>query len=92
MKKFIIFDLDGTLAESKSPADAEMAALLRDLLGELAGLGDAAEIEAAASEWDCGAARGNARLSASLDLDMIAPTNLPSWRGTRARRIGREPV
>lgn len=33
MKKLIIFDLDGTLAESKSPIDAEMAALLRDLLG-----------------------------------------------------------
>ncbi len=33
MKKLIVFDLDGTLAESKSPVDAEMAALLRDLLG-----------------------------------------------------------
>ena len=32
MKKLIVFDLDGTLAESKSPVDAEMAALLRDLL------------------------------------------------------------
>ena len=33
MKKLIVFDLDGTLAESKSPLDAEMSALLRDLLG-----------------------------------------------------------
>jgi phosphomannomutase len=32
MKKLIIFDLDGTIAESKSSLDAEMAALLRDLL------------------------------------------------------------
>ncbi len=32
MKKMIVFDLDGTLAESKAPLDAEMAALLRDLL------------------------------------------------------------
>ena len=33
MKKLIIFDLDGTLAESKSSIDAEMAALLGALLG-----------------------------------------------------------
>jgi hypothetical protein len=33
VKKLIVFDLDGTLAESKSPLDAEMAALLHDLLG-----------------------------------------------------------
>lgn len=33
MKKLIVYDLDGTLAESKSPLDAEMAALLHDLLG-----------------------------------------------------------
>ena len=33
MKKLIVFDLDGTLAESKSPVDAEMSALLHDLLG-----------------------------------------------------------
>ena len=33
MKKLIAFDLDGTLAESKSPVDAEMGGLLRDLLG-----------------------------------------------------------
>ena len=33
MKKLIVFDLDGTLAESKSPLDAEMSALLHDLLG-----------------------------------------------------------
>ena len=33
MKKLIVFDLDGTLAESKSPLDTEMAALLHDLLG-----------------------------------------------------------
>lgn len=32
MKKLIIFDLDGTLAESKSAIDPEMAALLRDLM------------------------------------------------------------
>ena len=33
MKKLIVFDLDGTLAESKSALDAEMAARLHDLLG-----------------------------------------------------------
>ncbi|HEY5475165.1 MAG TPA: HAD family hydrolase, partial [Tepidiformaceae bacterium] len=33
MKKLIIFDLDGTLAESKSPLDAEMATLISTLLG-----------------------------------------------------------
>lgn len=33
MKKLIVFDLDGTLAESKSSVDDEMSALLRDLLG-----------------------------------------------------------
>lgn len=33
MKKLIVFDLDGTLAESKSPLDAEMSGLLHDLLG-----------------------------------------------------------
>lgn len=33
MKKLIIFDLDGTLAESKAALDAEMAALLEALLG-----------------------------------------------------------
>jgi len=33
MKKLIVFDLDGTLAESKSPIDTEMAALLGALLG-----------------------------------------------------------
>ena len=32
MKKLIVFDLDGTLASSKSPLDAEMSALLHDLL------------------------------------------------------------
>jgi len=32
MKKLIVFDLDGTLAESKSPLDAEMTALLHELL------------------------------------------------------------
>ena len=31
MKKLIVFDLDGTLAESKSALDAEMAALLKSL-------------------------------------------------------------
>ena len=33
MKKLIVFDLDGTLAESKSALDTEMAALLNVLLG-----------------------------------------------------------
>ncbi len=33
MKKLIVFDLDGTLAESKSSLDKEMASLLHDLLG-----------------------------------------------------------
>jgi phosphomannomutase len=33
MKKLIVFDLDGTLAESKSSIDAEMAKLLNSLLG-----------------------------------------------------------
>ena len=33
MKKLIVFDLDGTLAESKSSLDAEMSGLLGDLLG-----------------------------------------------------------
>jgi HAD superfamily hydrolase (TIGR01484 family) len=32
MKKLIVFDLDGTLAESKSSLDAEMSRLLHDLL------------------------------------------------------------
>jgi phosphomannomutase len=33
VKRLIVFDLDGTLAESKSSLDPEMAALLHDLLG-----------------------------------------------------------
>ena len=33
MKKLIVFDLDGTLAESKSSLDGEMSALFHDLLG-----------------------------------------------------------
>jgi hypothetical protein len=33
MKQLIVFDLDGTLAESKFAPDAEMAALPHDLLG-----------------------------------------------------------
>jgi phosphomannomutase len=33
MKKLIVFDLDGTLAASKSSLDSEMAFLLHDLLG-----------------------------------------------------------
>ncbi|MDR3690152.1 MAG: HAD-IIB family hydrolase [Fimbriimonas sp.] len=33
MKKLVVFDLDGTLAESKSPVDAEMHGLLGALLG-----------------------------------------------------------
>ena len=32
MKKLIVFDLDGTLARSKSSLDDEMSALLSDLL------------------------------------------------------------
>jgi phosphomannomutase len=32
MKKLIVFDLDGTLAESKSPLDAEMSTLLQGLM------------------------------------------------------------
>ena len=32
MKKLVVFDLDGTLAESKSSLDAEMSKLLHDLL------------------------------------------------------------
>ena len=32
MKKLILFDLDGTLAESKASLDAEMAKLLTALL------------------------------------------------------------
>ncbi len=33
MKKLIVFDLDGTLAESKASIDADMSRLLHDLLG-----------------------------------------------------------
>jgi HAD superfamily hydrolase (TIGR01484 family) len=33
VKKLIVFDLDGTLADSKSPLDPRMAVLLHDLLG-----------------------------------------------------------
>ncbi len=33
MKRLIVFDLDGTLARSKAPLDAEVAALLHTLLG-----------------------------------------------------------
>jgi hypothetical protein len=33
MKRLVVFDLDGTLAESKAPLDDEMIALLTDLLG-----------------------------------------------------------
>ncbi len=33
MKKLIVYDLDGTLAESKSSLDTEMSARLHDLLG-----------------------------------------------------------
>jgi len=33
MKKLIVYDLDGTLAESKASLDTEMSALLHDLLG-----------------------------------------------------------
>ena len=34
MKKLIIFDLDGTLAKSKSPIDKEMSDLLKELVTE----------------------------------------------------------
>ena len=33
-KKLIVFDLDGTLAESKSGMDSQMAGLMRRLLNE----------------------------------------------------------
>ncbi len=33
VKKLIVYDLDGTLAKSKSSLDDEMSALLYDLLG-----------------------------------------------------------
>jgi len=33
MKKLIVFDLDGTLAPSKSSLDGEMSSLLHDLIG-----------------------------------------------------------
>jgi phosphomannomutase len=33
VKKLIVFDLDGTLAASKSSLDAEMSSFLHDLLG-----------------------------------------------------------
>ncbi len=33
MKRLVVFDLDGTIAESKSTLDVEMSTLLRDLLG-----------------------------------------------------------
>ncbi|RZM25377.1 MAG: hypothetical protein EOO88_19520 [Pedobacter sp.] len=33
MKKLVVFDLDGTLAESKAAIDKEMAGLFCDLLG-----------------------------------------------------------
>ena len=42
MKKLIVFDLDGTLAESKSSLDTEMSALLHDLLGIIKVLNPAA--------------------------------------------------
>jgi len=32
VKKLVVFDLDGTLAESKTPLDIEMATLLSALL------------------------------------------------------------
>ena len=36
MKSIAIFDLDGTLAESKQPIDAEMGGLLASLLDHMA--------------------------------------------------------
>ncbi len=36
LKRLIVFDLDGTLAKSKAPIDAEMAVLLHRLLGVVA--------------------------------------------------------
>jgi FMN phosphatase YigB (HAD superfamily) len=41
MKKLIVFDLDGTLAESKAPLDTEMAALLGEVLPLVRQLGGA---------------------------------------------------
>ena len=38
--RLIVFDLDGTLAESKSNLDAEMSGLLHDLLGAVRGGSD----------------------------------------------------
>jgi FMN phosphatase YigB (HAD superfamily) len=35
MKKLIVFDLDGTLAESKSPLDVEMANEKEKIIGSL---------------------------------------------------------
>ncbi len=35
MKKLVVFDLDGTLAQSKSSIDAEMAGLLDQLMGSI---------------------------------------------------------
>ena len=40
MKKLVVFDLDGTLAPSKSSIDAETAALLDKLLGVVRGRRD----------------------------------------------------
>ena len=37
MKKLIVFDLDGTLAESKSSLDAEMSALLHVKVAVISG-------------------------------------------------------
>jgi hydroxymethylpyrimidine pyrophosphatase-like HAD family hydrolase len=37
MKKLIVFDLDGTLAPSKSSLAPQTAGLLRDLLGRQSG-------------------------------------------------------
>ena len=40
MKKLIVFDLDGTLADSKSAVDPEMSGLLHDLLAYCESGGD----------------------------------------------------
>ena len=37
MKKLVVFDLDGTLAESKESLDAEMAALAQRSAGDCEG-------------------------------------------------------
>jgi FMN phosphatase YigB (HAD superfamily) len=54
MKKLIVFDLDGTLAPSKSSLAPETAALLHDLLGIIKGpYGGAKKEDHRLSEQGC---------------------------------------